>query len=421
MEKTQRNTLINNTIMMYLLSITKLVIPLISLPYLTRVLSVECYGSVSFVKNIIAYMQIIIDFGFLISATKELVGIIKNKDEVGKTIGNTLYAQLLLAFATSLIMVILCFVLDILDGFEIFAILSLVPTILTVFLFEYVFKAYEQMGKITIRFVVMKVIALILTLIFVKSDSDIILIPIFDIIATLVAVVLVGFQLKQLGVKCKFSFKNIKEAIGMLGKSFVVFISNFMSTAFGALNVIIIGVVLTKSDVAYWTVTMQLLTAVHAMYNPIVNSVYPVMIKNKDLKLIHKILLIYTPLIVGGCLIVYFFGDWIVSLIFTEKYLMSSTLLKYIIPVLIVSFPSLLYGWPCFGAIDKEKAHYLTTVIGVIIQVLGLILLFILDSFTLINLAIVRCVSEVVLCVLRMIIVYKNKKKFFVDRITEET
>ena len=54
----------------------------ISLPYLTRVLSVDCYGSVSFVKNLITYFQIIVDFGFLFSATKDLVKIIKDKKDI---------------------------------------------------------------------------------------------------------------------------------------------------------------------------------------------------------------------------------------------------------------------------------------------------------------------------------------------------
>ena len=62
MDKQKSKVLVKNTIMMYLLSIAKMIIPLISLPYLTRVLSVECYGGISFAKSIIAYLQILVDF-----------------------------------------------------------------------------------------------------------------------------------------------------------------------------------------------------------------------------------------------------------------------------------------------------------------------------------------------------------------------
>ncbi len=74
-----KKKLVLNTIYMYILSFAKLVIPLISLPYLTKVLSVECVGSVSFIKSIISYAQIMIDFGFLLSSTKDIVGLIRNK------------------------------------------------------------------------------------------------------------------------------------------------------------------------------------------------------------------------------------------------------------------------------------------------------------------------------------------------------
>ena len=412
MEKQKTKTLINNTIMMYVLSITKLVIPLISLPYLTRVLSVDCYGSVSFVKSIVSYLQILIDFGFLYSATKDIITIIKNKGNVNREIGNTFYAQLLLS-ALSLVIVIVCsFTISTLDGFELFTILSSITAVLSIFLFEYVFKAYEQMGKIAVRFIVFKTIALILTLIFVRSDQDIILIPIFDIFASVISIVLVVLQLKKLGVKIDFSFRRIREAFVSLRKSLVCFLSNFSSTVFTLLNTVLIGLILTKTEVAHWTLSMQLITAVHALYNPIINSVYPIMIKEKNLKIIHRIMLIYIPLIVVGSVLVYFFSDWLVELLFTEKYLTSAKIFVCMIPVLIASFPSMLYGWPALSAIDNERGYSFTILLGVCVHIIGIIVLMISHQFTLINLAIIKCITEIVLCISRIILVYKNRRKF---------
>jgi PST family polysaccharide transporter len=220
----ENKVLINNTIMMYLMCIAKLVIPLISLPYLTRVLSVDCYGSVSFVKSIVNYFQILIEFGFMLSATKDIVDIIKNKGNPNKAIGDTLFAQIFLCVISLVGMIVLCLCMDILEGFVLFALLSLVVVFLSIFLFEYVFKAYEQMGKIAIRYVLMKIIALILTLIFVKNDSHVILMPIFDIVASLVAIVMVILQMKKLGVGVDFSFKRIKDGFISLKNSFVAVI-----------------------------------------------------------------------------------------------------------------------------------------------------------------------------------------------------
>ena len=397
---------------MYILSIAKLVIPLISLPYLTRVLTVECYGSVAFVKSLMSYFQILIDFGFLLSATKDIIDVVKKKQSPNTSIGDTFYAQLLLCGMSAVILTVCCFCLDILDGYVLYSFFSLGTNILSIFLFEYVFKAYEQMGKIAIRYVIMKLISLVLTLLFVKSDKDIMLMPIFDVLASIVVIVLVSFQLKKLGVKPEFNFKRIKGAWIALKSSFVYFISNFATTAFTALNTVLIGLFLSKTEVAYWSVTMQIVSAVQALYSPIINSVFPTMVKEKNLKIIHKIMLIYMPIILMGCVLILVLGDWAVPFVFGEQYLMSSTILKYLIPQLIFSFPAMLYGWPCLGAIDKNKETATSTIISAVVQVLGLVLLAIIGKFTILGIAIVRCLSELSLCVIRMSVVYRNKKKF---------
>ena len=412
MEKSKVKVLVNNTIMMYLLTIAKLVIPLISLPYLTRVLSVDCYGTVSFVKSLISYMQVLVDFGFLLSGTKDIVDILKNNGNPKQAIGNTLYAQLILSLISTVLMFICSFSFDIVDGYVIFAMLSLVPVILSVFLFEYVFKAYEKMDKIAIKFIVMKVISLILTLIFVKNDGDVYLMPIFDILGSIVVVFMTFIQLKKMNVQVDFKFNKIKQAFICLKTSFVYFISNFASTAFTLLNTLIIGIMLTKADVAYWNVTMQLVTAVQAMYAPIINSVFPTMLKEKSLKIIHKIMLIYMPLIFAGCGIILVLGNWGVNLVFGSDYLMSATLLKWLIPTLIFSFTGMLYGWPCLTAINKQKSATCTTIVSAVVQVVGLLLLALIGQFNLIGICVVRNITEICLCIPRMIIIYKNKSKF---------
>ena len=131
-----KKTMVLNTIYMYILSFAKLVIPLVSLPYLTKVLSVNCIGGVSFVKSFVSYAQVIVDFGFVLSATKDIVALIKKKESPNKTIGNTLFAQLILSAIMFVIMIICILSIEALSGYELYAILSLIPVVLSIFLFE---------------------------------------------------------------------------------------------------------------------------------------------------------------------------------------------------------------------------------------------------------------------------------------------
>ena len=70
MKKKRENKMVMNTTMLFLMNVAKLVFPLLRLPYLTRVLSVECYGVVAYVKSIMTYVQVFVYFGFVLSTTK---------------------------------------------------------------------------------------------------------------------------------------------------------------------------------------------------------------------------------------------------------------------------------------------------------------------------------------------------------------
>ena len=74
----------NNIIMLYGMSIAKIVFPLLTLPYLTRVLSVESYGVVSYVKAVMQYMQLVVDFGFMLSGTKDIVNAKNDHEKLEK-------------------------------------------------------------------------------------------------------------------------------------------------------------------------------------------------------------------------------------------------------------------------------------------------------------------------------------------------
>ena len=73
-----------NVSMLYIMNIAKLVFPLITLPYLTRVLSVDCYGVVSYVKATMVYAQLVVDFGFMLSGVKAITEAREDRELVGR-------------------------------------------------------------------------------------------------------------------------------------------------------------------------------------------------------------------------------------------------------------------------------------------------------------------------------------------------
>ncbi|MBQ7346632.1 MAG: oligosaccharide flippase family protein [Clostridia bacterium] len=400
-----------NTIMLYLMSIAKLILPLLTLPYLTRVLSEETYGMVSYVKSCMTYMQLIVDFGFILSSVKDIVNANEDKTKIGYITGNTFLSKLLLCIFAGVVLVVMCFTIPILQLDIIFVILSFISVVTTVFLADFLFRGIEKMQYITIIFVVTKIISTTLTFLFVKGDQTVLWIPILDIIAHLVAVSITFFIIHKLNIPVRVS--GIKSCLSMIKDSFFYFLSSVATTAFSALNTLLIGIYITDlAQVAHWSLCLNIITAIQGLYAPICNSVYPHMIKEKSLNFIHKVLKIFMPIVTIGCIFSFFVAKYALLIVGGEKYVDATTLFRWMIPILFFSFPAQLYGWPTLGAIGKVKETTASTIIAAVTQIIGLVLLILFNQFNLISLAILRFSTEAILMIVRMTVTYKNKKLF---------
>ena len=399
--------IVNNTIMLMIFNIAKIIFPFITLPYLTRVLSTEAYGTVAYVKTVMTYMQIVVDFGFVLSATKDIVKSRENKESLAYIVGDTLIARVILGAIGFLIVAILSLALPILRENILYTVLSYVVIFESVFLMDFLFRGLEKMHIITIRFILMKVISTLLTFILIKNDSNILLIPILDILSSTIAIILVFFEMKKMNIRLKFS--GMTNVFNSIKNSFVYFLSNVASTSFNALSTIIIGIYVNATEVAYWSVCMQIIGTIQACYSPISDGIYPEMIRSKNIGIVKKALKIFLPVIGLGCVATIFLAKPVLLILGGEKYLPAVPILQLLTPNLFIGFLSIMFGWPTLGAIGKAT---ISTVTSIIVHIILLVALIIFNKFNLYTIAIVRCITEAVLFGMRYMYYRKYKNLF---------
>ena len=305
-----------------------MVFPFLILPILTRRLSVEVYGDLTYVKTVMNFMQIFVDFGFMLSATKELAKINQQKLNTRKTIQeaaarkstvqeataqkstaqesaaqkpttqksnekfeqvitNTLFARILLGLTGLFITLILCIFIPILHRNLLFTLLSYLAVFLSIFLFDFLFRGLEIIHIMTIRFILMKTVSTLLTIFFVKQDNQLLYIPLFDIFSSILAILLVLFELKKLGFK--FQRPNLKASLVSLKTSFIYFLSDISATAFNAISTIIIGLVFSSSEVAFFGLSIQIIVAIQSLLGQLSSGIYPEMVRQKSYKFVSRI------------------------------------------------------------------------------------------------------------------------------------
>lgn len=408
--KKEEKTATKNTAMLYLMNIAKMVFPLLTLPYLTRVLSVPTYGVVTYVKAVMQYMQLLLAFGFSLSATKEVVNANLNKEKISQILGDVQVAKLILTGCAGAALVVLTGVIQILRENILFVALSFLNVVIMEMLADFLFRGVDRMQVLTVRFVVSKLISTACTFLFIKNDSHLLLIPIFDCLGSAAALVMVLVELKKMEIRMKPT--GIRESLRMLKESATYFASEMATTAFGALNTLLIGIYVDATQVAYWGLVMQLVGAVNSMYTPITSGIYPSMIRTKSLGFIRKVLMIFMPIVTVGCLICYFGADLILLIVGGAQYTQAVPVFRCMIPVLFFSFAAMLFGWPTLGAIGKTKETTMTTVITAVVQVAGLVLLIAIGRFTLIHIALLRGATELLMLSLRLSVCYRYRHEY---------
>lgn len=405
------NRIVKNTAMLYIMNIAKLVFPLLTLPYLARVLSTEANAVYTYVKNsVLMYVQLIIDFGFMLSATKAIAQVRGQKEKIGQIVGDVMVGKGILSVIAFAALAVMTRFIGLLGENPVYTLLSFVQALTTIFLVDFLFHGLEQMHIITIRYFITRVITVALTFLLIKDDSDLLLIPTLEIIGNLVAVAWVWWEIKKMEIRVRFT--RLSTVWKLLKESFVYFLSDMASTAFGALNTLVIGIVMVEKDVVIWGYAIQFVSVVQMMYNPVINGIYPHMVREKSFGVIKKVLMVFIPIIILGCVVVWFGADILIGILTGGVYPEAAPVLRYFIPLLFISFPAMLFGWPVLGAIGKTKETTATTIICAVVQVLGLAVLLWLDQFSLFSLAMLRAGTDLLMFILRAGVCVKHRKEF---------
>ncbi len=406
------NRIVQNTAMLYLMNIAKLIFPLLTQAYLARVLDPEGgFAVYTYVRSsVMTYVQLVIDFGFLLSATRAIAQVREDREQVGRIVGHVMVGKGVLSLAALAVLAVLSLFIPLLGENPVYTMLSFVQAVTTIFLVDFLFHGLERMHVITIRYFITRVITVALTFLLIKNDGDLLLIPLLEIIGNVAAIGWVWLDIRRSGIPVRF--RSWKESWSMLKDSFVYFLSDIASTAFGALNTLIIGIVMTERDVSVWGVAMTFVSAVQMMYTPITNSIYPHMVREKSLGVIKKVLMIFLPLVAVGCVVVWFGAELLVLILAGEGLLDAAPLLRWLIPLLFISFLAAVFGWPVLGAIGKSRETTITTITAAAAQVLGLVALLAMGRFTFFHLAMLRAATDLLLTVHRMLYCWKYRREF---------
>ncbi len=408
--KSSKGVLLKNTFMLYILQFSTYLIALLVAPYQTRVLGTEIFGGVLEASAaIIVYFQLIIDFGFLLSATEEVSRERQNKEKLSRIMTSVTWCKFLLAAVSFVVLFILCQTIPAWKQKEVFLYLTFAATFLNSMMPDYLYRGLESMTAITIRTVIIKVFFAAAMLIFLRRPDQVWIIPLLNIIGNGIAMIVAYIHVnKQFGIK--FAAVKVKEVFGEMWRSSTFFFSRIATTAYTALNTIILDIITQSgAQTGYYTSANKLITAGKNGLSPIADSMYPYMAKNKDFKLVKKVLLVFEPVIFLFCAVVFIFAEPLCGWFFGADFAQAGLVLRAMLPVGVIVLPSYILGFPTLTAMGISKHANYSTIVGSVFHIAVLSILFFTGNLGMISLAASVSVTEAVILLYRIIVIIKNK------------
>ncbi|ASJ97328.1 flippase [Shewanella marisflavi] len=341
-------TIIKNITSLFSIRIAGYVIPLITLPYLVRVLEPQGYGTLGFSLAIVQYFIIVVNYGFDLSATQKIAKLNDEKDKVSAIFWCVITARMMLSIIGLLILFLLSGVISNIN--EIFPVLlcAYISVIGTALFPQWLFQGKEQLGVISIFRIVVQIINIPFLIMFVNDSNDIWIAALISSLPSLSIVFFSSYIIfeRKWVVWSPPSISGIKKE---MSDGWHLFLSTAAISLYTTSTTVILGIVSGPVSVAIYLSANKLIQAAQGIYSPISASFYPrinnLMAKSKKdalevVRYLMKLQMILTCII---SLVVFIFAPLVVELLFGEEYERSGVVLR-ILSVLpaIVGFSNIL-------------------------------------------------------------------------------
>ena len=362
-----------NFLMNIILTMSNFIFPLITFPYVSRILLPVGTGRVSFATSLISYFVMFAQLGIPTYGIRACAKVRDNREELTRTAQELLIINIVMSIISYIVLFIVLFTVPkFAEDRSLYIIISL-TIILTSIGVEWLYKALEQYTYITIRSIIFKFVALIAMLALVKTKSDYVLYGAISILASSASNIFnfinvhKYIDLKPIGI---YDFKRHFKAIGTF------FAMACATTIYTHLDTVMIGFLKTNVDVGYYNaavkikqILVSIVTSLGAVLLPRASYYIENSMENEFKKLTKKaisfVFIIATPMMLYFIL----FAKEGIFFLSGNAYAGSIIPMQLIMPTLLFIGITNVLGIQILVPLGKEIVVLYSTIAGAIVNV----------------------------------------------------
>jgi PST family polysaccharide transporter len=360
--KVQDNrVLMSNFFSLSALQMATYLFPLITFPYIVRTIGVELFGVLSMAMALITFFQIFTDYGFGLSATKEISIHRDNPTRLSEIFSSVLTIQFILMLISFLFLTILVFSIQKFSEDSEVYFLTFGLVIGSVLFPNWFFQGIEKMKYITILTIISKLTFTLLIFIFIKNKHDFIYIPLLNSLGTIISGILSLYIIHK-NFNIKFTLQKFEVIKHHFQGGWDIFIQRMYVSLYGSINTFILGFLTNNTILGYYSIATRVIDMLNQIFGIISKAYYPYFSKKfvnnpkqsfMNLKKVSLSLLMFSAITM---IIVLLLDDKIVKLIAGSNYNIRITETLTILSYGIILIPFFSLFTAALVSIGESKA-----------------------------------------------------------------
>lgn len=334
--------LLDNFISLFVLQGANYLLPLLTVPYLVRVLGPEKYGLIAFAQAFIQYFIIITDYGFNLSATRKIAIAREDSEKLSQIVNTVMLTKSILTLICFLALLGCICIFDKFQSDSLLYIYTFGMVIGNLCFPVWFFQGMEKMRYISFLNIFAKIIFTLAIFIFIQQQQDFLLIPIINSLGYIATgtislyMIVNKFGIRIQSVSRKMIIEEIKDG-------WHIFISTAAISLYTASNIIILGLFTNNKSVGYYSASEKITKSAQGFLAPFSQVLYPYISKIANeskvraLKVAQRLLIVVGGISLIISLMLFILADSIVQLILGTQYIPSIPILKVLafLPFLI--------------------------------------------------------------------------------------
>lgn len=336
-----KKTLIANFGYLSLLQIAGYVFPIITLPYLARVIGLENFGKIALASAVIGWIQTITDWGFNYTATRDVAKNRNDIEKISEIFSKVLWAKCLLMGLSFVLL--FCFIM-LIPKFREYQILFLITFLLVpgrILFPDWFFQAIEKMKYITILNIISKLIFTVAVFLFIKERSDYLLQPLLISLGFIVSGIISMFII-LVKWRVKISLPTLSSVLSTIKDNTDVFINTFMPNLYNSLSIVILSFFGGETATGKLDAGSKFVRITQELMSVLSRTFYPFLSRRIDKHNIYTKINIYISLFLSITL--FFLAPIIVKIFFTPEFYDSIIVLQILSISIVFLSLSNVYG-----------------------------------------------------------------------------